>query len=1281
MLRLGRYLFLIGGCFSLYLLASLFLDSRFPHEMTLSQSAYDAATHKATYQGIDPKGQLASINIQIDSDPLRSGQGDRLVVSENGERTEYPVVGDETVVLGEKTFVIEGARKWSGILPDPEGEPLISVALRENEGNWLENLILSDRSVASIGLLDVQFRPLPAEGDLGEVLEELNSAYGEPSRWGVLDGNDVTWFDKMRAGSGVEASNGSDYTLLEYRAPGPDRPASILVEISGEGESKRVQLDAGMKHDTIRFEAQDSTRISLALIGGYDDTLIGLLSRPEVTSTLLTILPGRVTVVGDTGYQLRIDTVSDSGVPVPAEQSTFFEVALSDGDQLIRVRQGEAVRVGDALLTYELDASSIAQRYQITAWLPMSTQSVLEDQDVLVLIAPKGTYTAELSPIRSGGDLLLKYTPDSNPWLLALSMALLVLGAILHLLHRRNLSSGTPNPYNSEPVQESQSPMTESDPKTPIKTDDAPVSDEETSGDAHLDAILAEGILKGQKNLPLSQTLMAAFMIFAVGWVMHTTLLKTPFLVEEIEAIVEAPNLHRVATVSRGWNETIGPIAAISIALDYSIGDGSPVMLRVSQMIIHLLNAVFVFLLCRRLIGKQDSEAVAIVAGLLFALNPVAAHTVSLATNRDMVFAMFFMLSSLLLFQSATENERIGYTRYVLSMIAFPLAWLCGQWTWITPVLMIFLISTEYGVGALKSRFKVIGPFLLLALVLIFYPDPTVESWFRFTGGRDALSYIVLAELSWLLPSAAEWTYHPDVDGGAPLLVALCFGLFASAFEKSKSRRLRCLSLSILWPFLILVAVAPLPEFSGFSNVYLYPIGIGMGLLWVVIISAIPQGKPRTSVGILVAAILMFYAWTTNERNAERKDEMFYWSRANEACETCTEPKLRLATLYQRAGDALILEDSDSAPQATPNREAENNYTWSAGFYEELRQLDPDMSGRMDDYARAKHGTGDVDAALLLMEQAIEQSPYDVQAIRDLALWYVASFGEIREPSRLVAALDYIDALEAQGQVDDADRLAAGFAFARLGLPKDAMERLRAIQSPDVRRDAQNLMRQLQPRLSAAQEYQKEFDEAAKAEKPLEDLLRQRIPQLAAEGRTLTALYFSEELLRITQNSDGDDWLLLASMYASTGEWETLRSLWPPPSSLDRPWYTMAKRMASQQNWQGALDAMRAGLTGTVEDTRPDAMLSLGAIALELGNVPQAVGSFQQVAREYPTRKESYLALVDIAIAQKETANVAELLQRAEANGATQVEVESRRSKANQIAPATPEELRPSIIQ
>lgn len=804
---------------------------------------------------------------------------------------------------------------------------------------------------------------------------------------------------------------------------------------------------------------------------------------------------------------------------------------------------------------------------------------------------------------------------------------------------------------------------------------------EETSGDAYLDKILSEGILKGQKHLDKAQTLLAAFMIFATGWVTYTAMLGSPFLLEEIEAIVEAPNLHHVATVSRGWNDTIGPVSALTMAIDWTIGDGSPVLFQTTQLTLHLFNAVLVFLLCRRLLGARDSEAIAMVSGFLFALHPIATFTVTMLTERDVLLATFFMFSSLLLFLSAVGSERVGLTRYVLALSAFALAWVCGHWTWITPIVIILMVATEHGLSGLLSRLKYVVPVVVLTLVLNYYPEPTMEAPLSLSGLVAETSFVGLAELGWLSPFATEWIYESDALGGTPGFIAIALAAIGVLSFTPLPQKFRVFGLAFAWAALIMIGFGVATDSGAFNNAHLYPAGLGAGLFWIAVIAAIPAGTPRNVGGIVAAALLLTFAWITNERNVERKDEVFYWARANEACATCYEPKIRLATLYHREGDALHTTETGSAKLASQNRQAENNWKWAAGFYEEARAENASLDGKLGSYARLQQRLGETERAIQVMEAAVALEPHNLDQLRALADWYGALFVETKNPVNLRIALDYYDVIEAQGMMNDADRLGSAINYLQLGLPVESIEGLRAIQDVEMRRQAQDIAKQLQPRLAVATRYEDAFNEAVQAQKPIEELLRQRVPQLTAEGRMVNARYFAEELLRTTGNTVGEDWLLLGALYAMTGEWETLQNYWPPPSGLQQPWHTLATRLARQQNWHGALDALRTGFATTSQDPRPEAMLALGEIAFELENAQQAIALYQQMVREYPTRKEPFLALVDIAIAQKQSSGITEMLDRAQANGATQIEVESRRSRAGQIETATPETLQPSIIR
>lgn len=123
------------------------------------------------------------------------------------------------------------------------------------------------------------------------------------------------------------------------------------------------------------------------------------------------------------------------------------------------------------------------------------------------------------------------------------------------------------------------------------------------------------------------------------------------------------------------------PITNAAFWLEYRLaGDRDP-WYRLSQILLHAVNALLVFLVCRRI--TRDRLA-AIVAGLLFLLHPVHAFAASEpAARADVLFPMFYLVA-ILVFDSALDETTRARA-----------AWKVGL---TVPLFALALLSKEMGI-------------------------------------------------------------------------------------------------------------------------------------------------------------------------------------------------------------------------------------------------------------------------------------------------------------------------------------------------------------------------------------------------------------------------------------------------------------------------------------------------------------------------------------------------------------------------------------------------------
>jgi len=95
------------------------------------------------------------------------------------------------------------------------------------------------------------------------------------------------------------------------------------------------------------------------------------------------------------------------------------------------------------------------------------------------------------------------------------------------------------------------------------------------------------------------------------------------------------------------------PLSLLSFALQYQDWPGNPFAFKLVNLIIHLLNGVLIWFICKRLVvyifrDKQYQTLLVILTTGLWLLHPIQFSTVLYVTQRMTQFSTFFILSGIL---------------------------------------------------------------------------------------------------------------------------------------------------------------------------------------------------------------------------------------------------------------------------------------------------------------------------------------------------------------------------------------------------------------------------------------------------------------------------------------------------------------------------------------------------------------------------------------------------------------------------------------------------------
>jgi hypothetical protein len=301
-------------------------------------------------------------------------------------------LGTEVAIDG-RPFRITAVRTWQGLLPISGGAPMASLTLLVKDGEPIENMPLRVGQRLDVGAdLSLELRYCADRADaLSQVAAEpIGTREG---RWGVADANGVIWFEGFSPGAGARLMDGSLVTLESFE---PDGPAITVRKRTANGE-ELLRQDGPSTDPPLLLEYGDANSHRLALYVIEDNRV--LISAIGADGNPVELAAGETWATPAARCLLRLEQALLAAAPVDSMDSPFFEVVLESAEARVRVRQGEAVRVGDALLRYLRAPSNESAAFRLLIDAP-------PHDAVEVDLSPRGEHEFAWN----GGDWIVRHS-------------------------------------------------------------------------------------------------------------------------------------------------------------------------------------------------------------------------------------------------------------------------------------------------------------------------------------------------------------------------------------------------------------------------------------------------------------------------------------------------------------------------------------------------------------------------------------------------------------------------------------------------------------------------------------------------------------------------------------------------------------------------------------------------------------------------------------------------------------------------------------------------------
>ena len=154
------------------------------------------------------------------------------------------------------------------------------------------------------------------------------------------------------------------------------------------------------------------------------------------------------------------------------------------------------------------------------------------------------------------------------------------------------------------------------------------------------------------------------------------------------------------------------PLTILTLAINYKISGLNPSSYHATNMALHGLNAVLVFIFVYMLTRRKLWPA--LVSGLLFAVHPMHVESVAWATERKDVLYTFFFLGGLIAYLKYLEDEKIWKLGIVLLLFLFS----CLSKAMAAPFPMVLLLIDYFNRRKFSWKLALEKiPFFILALI------------------------------------------------------------------------------------------------------------------------------------------------------------------------------------------------------------------------------------------------------------------------------------------------------------------------------------------------------------------------------------------------------------------------------------------------------------------------------------------------------------------------------------------------------------------------------------
>lgn len=438
------------------------------------------------------------------------------------------------------------------------------------------------------------------------------------------------------------------------------------------------------------------------------------------------------------------------------------------------------------------------------------------------------------------------------------------------------------------------------------------------------------------------------FFSFAV----YINSLSGEFIWDDVEQIVENPVIKDIRNIpsfftSDLWrlidNPAIGsyyyrPFFLLSLALDYRMWGLNPFGYHVTNLAFHSLNSLMVYLIGRRVLKKNTPS---FMAGMLFAVHPVHAESVTWISGRVDPLAFLFSFLSFYFYAIFTEKRKGLYL--AVSLSTYFLSLLSKEMAITLPLLLLaYEISLRPSVEFKRGNnlFWILFPYFLITAIYLYLRAIILKGVISdlpaapfskrlYTSFGIILEYLrililpVNLKILYDVP-LAESVFQRQVIFSIALLITIII-LIIFAYRRDKE-----IFFASVWFFITILPVTNIVPLrpTMMAERYLYIPSVGICLLLGLVFYRAYVANPSWSLYLksLMLIILILLSLITFQRNRFWKNEVIYFTKWVKDAPDNAYAHHNLGDAYRKTGEMeQAVSEWEEAVRLEPSHSEANN--------------------------------------------------------------------------------------------------------------------------------------------------------------------------------------------------------------------------------------------------------------------------------------------------------------------------------------------------------------------